>query len=132
MPDQVEKITEQHTQDAAGQQVTTRAVSTETRDAKVNKTAQVVWFIIGVLTTLLLLRVVLSLMGANLENSFANFIYTVTNPFANPFRGLLQQGEFQAGISRFEFETLIAAIVYLLLGWGITAAINLSKKNTDA
>lgn len=131
MPDQVEKVTEQRTTDGAGQQVTTRAVSTETRDAKVNKAAQVVWFIFGVLTALLLLRVVLSLMGANTENSFASFIYTVTNPFVSPFRGLLQQGEFQAGISRFEFETLVAAAIYLLLGWGIATAISLSKKNTE-
>ncbi len=85
----------------------------------------------GILISLLLLRVVLSLIGANEANAFASFIYGLTDLFVAPFRGLLQTGEFQAGVSRFEFETLVAALVYTLLGWGITAGVNLAKKNPE-
>ncbi len=132
MADQVEKVTEQQTEDAAGRVTTTRAVSADSQERQVNKVNQVIWFIFGVLVVFLLLRIVLSLMGANEENAFANFIYSLTNPFVSPFRGLLQQGEFQAGVSRFEVETLVAAAIYLLLGWGITAGVNLAKKNPEA
>lgn len=131
MADQVEKVTEQQTQDAAGRVTTTRAVSSDTQERQVNKVNQVIWFIFGVLTAFLLLRIVLSLMGANEANSFASFIYGITAPFVAPFRGLLQVGEFQRGVSRFEVETLVAVIVYLLLAWGITAGVNLAKKNPD-
>lgn len=131
MPDRIEQVTQQQTTDAAGRTTTTRAVSSDTPDRKVNKVNQVIWFLIGVLIALLLLRVVLSLIGANAENSFASFIYSLTSPFVSPFRGLLQVGEFQRGVSRFEFETLIAAAIYALLGWGITAGINLFKKDPE-
>ncbi len=129
MPDQVDKVKEVADRDANGNQVVTREVSHGSRDQKVSKVAQVVWFIVGVIVAVLLLRVVLALIGANLDNGFANFIYTVTDPFVAPFRGLLQVGEFKAGVARFELETLVAAIVYLLIGWGIASAVRLAKKN---
>lgn len=94
----------------------------------VSKAAQIVWFIVGVITSLLLLRAALALLGANLNNQFANFIYVLTEPLVGPFRGLLQIGEFQAGVSRLEIETLLAAAVYALIGWGIVKAIALAKK----
>lgn len=100
----------------------------EERDRRVSKAAQVVWFIVAVVVGFLLLRVLLALMGANLENQFASFIYSVTDPFVAPFRGLLQIGEFQAGVARLELETLVAVAVYALFGWLITAGIRLGKK----
>ena len=94
----------------------------------VSKAAQIVWFIVGVITSLLLLRAALALLGANLANQFASFVYALTEPLVAPFRGLLQIGEFQAGVSRLEIETLLAAAVYALIGWGIVKAIALAKK----
>ena len=98
------------------------------RAHKVSKVNQVIWYVAGVIITLHAVRVVLAMLGANLENGFANFIYAITDPFVAPFRGLLQVGEFQAGVSRFEVETLLAAVVYALLAWGITKAVDLSRK----
>lgn len=93
----------------------------------VSKVAQVVWFIVGVIVSLLLLRAALALLGANLTNQFASFIYSLSEPLVAPFRGLLQIGEFQAGVSRLEIETLLAAAVYALIGWGIVKAITLAR-----
>lgn len=132
MPDQVERVTEQQTVDAAGRTVQTRAVTTDTQERKVNKVNQVIWFLFGVLIAFLVLRVLLALIGANEANGFANFVYSITSFFVAPFRGLLQVGEFQAGVSRFEFETIIAIVIYALLGWGITAGVNLAKKDPEA
>lgn len=94
----------------------------------VSKATQVIWYIVGVIVTFLIARAVLALLGANLDNGFASFIYAITDPFVAPFRGLLQVGQFQAGVSRLEIETLIAAAVYALIGWGITKAVALARK----
>jgi uncharacterized protein YggT (Ycf19 family) len=95
------------------------------REATVNQGVRVVWFIVGLILAFLLVRVILALLGANLENPFANFIYSVTDPFVAGFRGLLRVGQFQAGVSRLELETLVAMLVYALIGWGIASAIQL-------
>ncbi len=129
MADEVEKVSEVTDRDSSGGRVTTRAVSHESRDQKVNKLAQIVWFITGIIVALLAVRIVLALLGANLSNAFANFIYSFSEPFVAPFRGLLQVGEFQAGISRLELETIVAMIVYVLIGWGIAAAVRLGSKH---
>lgn len=92
------------------------------------KIAQVIWLIIVLILILLAIRVVFALIGANLDNAFASFIYNVTEPFVLPFRGLLQVGEVQYGVSRFEFETLVAMFVYLMVGWGITAAVKVLSR----
>ena len=129
MADRVERVSEQ-TDVQDGRVVTERAVTTESRDAGVAKTGQIVWFIVGVLVSLLLLRMVLALLGANPANAFADLIYTLSNPFVAPFRGLLQVSSVNLGVSRFETETLVAVIVYTLIGWGIVKMINLGRKDT--
>lgn len=127
MVDSTEKVSEEH-ENNDGQHVVTRQVSHESREGYVNQVVRVVWFLVGIIVTFLLIRVVLALLGANLENQFANFIYVVTDPFVVVFRGLLQVGEFQAGVSRLELETLVAALVYGLIGWGLASAIRLFSK----
>lgn len=92
------------------------------------KAAEIVWFIVGLVTTILLVRFVLALLGANLQNAFASFMYSLSEPFVAPFRGLLQISQFQAGVSRFEIETLLAAFIYLLIGWGVVKAIELARR----
>jgi len=131
MADEVDKVSEVTDRDGAGGRVTTRAVSHESRDQQVSKIAQVVWFITGIILAILALRVVLALVGANLNNAFASFIYGLSEPFVAPFRGLLQIGEFHAGVSRFELETVVAMIVYVLVGWGIASAVRLGSKNDN-
>lgn len=101
--------------------------STDKRKQGVGKVAQIVWFITGLVVAVLLLRVVLAMVGANLANQFANLVYSITDPLVSPFRGLLQVGEFQAGVARFELETVVAALVYLLVGWAIVSAVRLGK-----
>lgn len=131
MADEVEKVSEVTDRDATGNRVTTRAVSHDSRDQQVGKAVQIVWFIVGIVIAFLALRFVLALLGANLANGFASFVYSVSDPFVAPFRGLLQVGEFQAGVSRFELETVVAILIYALIGWGIAAAVRLGSKNAN-
>jgi uncharacterized protein YggT (Ycf19 family) len=127
MADSTEQVTERQ-ENRGGQNVVTREVTHASRDEHIDRSVRIVWFIIGVLVTFLLVRVVLALLGANLDNAFAGFIYGITEPFVIGFRGLLQVSQFQAGVSRFELETLVAALVYVLVGWGFASAIRLLSK----
>ena len=87
--------------------------------------ARVVSVIGGVIVALLGLRFLLSLLGANRSNVFADFIYTVSAPFLTPFFGLFNYTP-RFGISRFEFETLVAMLAYgiitALIVWALTAS----------
>ena len=103
-------------------------VEKDNQNYAISKVVQVIQYIAGLLIALLAIRFVLALLGANLANQFANFIYTVTDPMVAPFRGLLQVSQFQAGVSRFEIETLLTIAIYALVTWGITRLILLGRK----
>ncbi len=76
----------------------------------------IVNFIFGLAALGLLLRFLFRLFGANTESPFVAFLYNSTNPLLSPFRGIFEpyvaDGRFV-----FEFSTLIAIAIYLLLAW---------------
>lgn len=89
-----------------------RPIVTEDRDvAENNIVERLIYIIGGTLLVLLGLRVLLSLLGANTANAFANLIYTITYPFVVPFFGLFGY-EVEYGVSRLEIETIVAILVY--------------------
>jgi hypothetical protein len=69
----------------------------------------------GVLEGLIGLRFMLKLMAANPANPFASLIYFVTTPFLWMFQGLTRTPSFE-GIE-IEFFSLVAMVVYALIGW---------------
>lgn len=79
-----------------------------------NIVARIIYLLGGILLALLGIRFLLSLLGANRGNGFADFIYSTSHPFVSPFFGLFNYQE-QFGRSRFEYETLIAMLVYGLV-----------------
>ncbi len=95
-----------------------------------NTAARVVWFITGLIITLLAFRFVLSLLGANRANAFADLVYSVTYPFVAPFLGLFGY-QVRYGVSRFEIEALVAMAVYALLGYGIARLLTINRRNRD-
>lgn len=76
---------------------------------------RIVYIAFAVITGILLIRFVMSLGGANRANAFADFIYTVSAPLVAPFRGLFNIDTTIGGVSRFEYEVLIAILVYGLI-----------------
>lgn len=83
--------------------------------------AYIINLLIGLLLTLLGLRFIFRLFGANPNNAIASFVYETSQPFVEPFFGLFSYQP-DLGIGRFEFETLIAIIVYGLLASVIVGA----------
>ncbi|MBL1178545.1 YggT family protein [Pantanalinema sp. GBBB05] len=76
-----------------------------------------IYLLVGLLEILLVLRFFLRLAGANTQNTFAQFIYNLSEPFIAPFSTLFVSPVTAGGASIFDINVLIAMIVYALLGW---------------
>ena len=90
---------------------------------------RVIWFIAGVILTLLAFRFVLTLLGANPDNAFADFIYTASYPFVAPFFGLFGYDKIY-GVAKFEIYTLVAMAVYAVIAWGLGRLVTLNEPRT--
>jgi len=88
---------------------------TPRQEYHMNVAARLIYLIGGIIIALLAIRFLLALLGANPNNSFANFIYTTSHPFAAPFFGLFSYDQKTLGRSTFELGTLIAIVVYALV-----------------
>lgn len=97
----------------------------EQQFAALDRAKRIVWFVISLVIALIVLRFVLLAMGANAENGFATFVYGLSNIFVAPFIGLFG-AEPVVGASYFEYASLIAIAIYLLLGWIIGKVLELT------
>lgn len=84
---------------------------------------QVIWYILGLIEVLLIFRVALKALGANPLVGFTSLIYTITEPLVAPFQGIL--GVSASGGAVIEWSTLVAAIVYICIAWGLVYLLDL-------
>jgi len=84
---------------------------------------QIIWYILGFIEVLLGFRFILKMLGANAYTGFTNLIYTLTEPLAGPFRGIFNLTT--SGNSTIEWSTIIAAIVYLCVAWGLVYLLDI-------
>ena len=91
---------------------------------------RVVWFFIGFIVTFLLLRVVLLLLAANQGAPFVDFVYAVGGFFAAPFFGIFSYTP-AYGQSVLEISSLVAVVIYVLLGWGIAKLLTLTRPHEE-
>lgn len=82
---------------------------------------QLIWLFFGVLEALIALRVMLKLIAANPESTFAAMVYSFTNLFLFPFAGLT--GTPAAGGMVLEVSSIIAMLVYALLAWALAKIV---------
>lgn len=79
---------------------------------------------LALVESILGLRFVLKLFGANPDNGFVNWVYEMSGGLLDPFRGIFQTRVFENQYV-LEFSTLFAMLVYaivaLLLMWLIAA-----------
>jgi hypothetical protein len=79
------------------------------------KAMQLIWLGLGVLEVLIGLRIIFKLIAVNPENTLASLLYAFTGLFLLPFAGLT--GTPSSGGMVLEISSLIAMVVYALLGW---------------
>ncbi len=87
------------------------------------RAVQVTWFVIALIATLIALRFALKLLAASPQAEFVGFVYGVTAPLVAPFRGIFADSA--QGFFVFEPSSLVALVIYLLIGWGIVALIKI-------
>ncbi len=87
------------------------------------RAVQVVWFLAGLVDVILAIRFVMKLLGANPTSGFVTFMYNISEPLVAPFRGIF--GTPVAGGSVLEPASLVAIVIYSLIGWGLVALIRL-------
>ena len=94
--------------------------------------AQIIYLILTVIVALLGIRFILSLLGANRANGFADFIYSLSNPLVKPFYGLINNDfVYGNGTGRFEYESIIAIIVYTIVALILVKLVSLGKRNVQ-
>lgn len=107
-----------------------RRVTLASRNATIGKLVQIIYFLTGALGMLLLLRMVLRLFGANPDNTFAEFIYNLSEPFYAPVANLFGTPKF--GNSQiFEINALVAIAAYAILGWLVGRLVWLIGSRTE-
>jgi uncharacterized protein YggT (Ycf19 family) len=91
--------------------------------------AMYIWVIFGIIV--LGIRVFLLAFSASSGAPFANFIYSTSTRFLQPFRGIFPPrpiGE----TGYLDVAALFAMIMYGLLGWGFAALIHYIQNKIDA
>jgi len=90
----------------------------------VARISQVIDYLFFLLYALLGLRFLLALMAARSGAGFVQFIVTVTNPFYEPFRGIVASPRTDGGHT-LVMPLVIAFIVYLLLHLAINGVLRI-------
>lgn len=86
-----------------------------------------IMYVLGVIEVLLGLRLLFKLLGANPGNSFVSFLYSLTNVFVIPFKGIFKTVASDGGAANFVFEpaTAVAMIMYGIIAYGVVRLIRL-------
>ncbi len=94
---------------------------------------RLIYYIAGVIETLLVFRFTLKILGANPGSPFVSFIYAVSGIFTAPFRGIFHTAVSEGieTVSVLEPATIFAFLVYLVLAAGIVGLVNIVTATED-
>jgi uncharacterized protein YggT (Ycf19 family) len=87
------------------------------------RAAAVVWFVVGVVEIFIAARFLGKLFGASAHSDFVNFMYQVSAPMVAPFTGIF--GDTGTRTNMFETASLVAIVVYAVIGWGLVVLIRI-------
>lgn len=87
-----------------------------------------IYFFFGLLDVLLFFRLILKIAGANLGSGFVGAVYGLTGLFILPFENIFRRSVVTGSPTALVFEpsTIVAIIVYTILGWGIVKLVRIS------
>ncbi len=129
--DQEQKTTEVRTTNVQEGDTNVQRETVRSASATDNRVVaqRVVWYIAGFIITLLALRVVLFMLGANQGSGFVDFIYAISGVFAAPFQGIFPAPVY--GQFFFDTASMVAIAVYALVAWGVAKLFTLNSSRTD-
>lgn len=88
--------------------------------------ARTLYYIGGLISTLLALRIVFQLLGANTDNAFIALLYGVTDILVWPFNGIF--GEPTYGRAHLDSSAVVALIIYAIFIPGIGKLLTLGDR----
>ena len=88
------------------------------------RVAALIGFAVAVIDVLIAGRFLGKLLGASSQSAFVSFIYSVSSPLVAPFKGIF--GNAGSGTNSFETASLVAIVVYAVIGWGLVALIRIA------
>jgi uncharacterized protein YggT (Ycf19 family) len=112
------------TTSAAGAPVAADDTEIVSKASPAGRAVGVIYLFFGLISALLVIRLVLKVIGAYSSAPFVGFIYGVTNFFLEPFKGLLPA--MVNGRSVLEPAVLIAIVVYLLVAFLLAKLIEIT------
>lgn len=93
---------------------------------------RVIWAVLAVIETLIGLRFLLRLFGANPAAGFTDLVYTLSQPLVAPFQAVFPaariEGEARSGV--FDWSLLLAMAIYWLIAWGIVRLLTPTRTAT--
>ena len=102
--------------------------TTTVRPAYSVRTEQAVWLVTGIVTALLIIRFVFKVLAASTQANFVTFIYNLTQLFVAPFHGIFNTES--SGRNVFEPESVVAIVIYLLIGWGLARLVRVATRGS--
>lgn len=109
--------------------VETQTVTQKNRMSTIVIMQRIVWLLIGFINVIIALRFILLLLGANKGAGFTDFIYSISAPFVAPFVGIFPEPVY--GESIFEVSCILAIVVYLLVGLGISKLLTVTRPHEE-
>ena len=82
----------------------------------------------GIVIALLIIRFAYKVLAASTQASFVTFIYDLTQLFVAPFHGIFNTAA--NGRNVFEPESVVAIVIYLLIGWGLARLVRIVTKGS--
>ncbi len=92
--------------------------------------ARLVLFVFGVIIAFIVLRFILLLLAANQGSTFVDLVYGISGVFVAPFYGIFGNTP-QFGASVVDVSSIVAIVVYALIGWGMSSLVTLGSRNRD-
>jgi uncharacterized protein YggT (Ycf19 family) len=90
---------------------------------------RLVGILFGVVVTLIAIRFILLLLGANAGNAIVDGIYSFTEIFVAPFRGIFRLDQVSpAGFSVIDFSALVAIIAWSLIALLVIAILRIPDR----
>lgn len=110
--------------------VSRTSVSSVRAGGYTDRVVPVIWWIVGLVDVLLVIRFLLKLFGGSTVSGFVRLMYDITQPLVAPFHGIFNTTV--QGRSILEPESLVAIAIYSLIGWGIVSLIRMMTRARGA
>lgn len=91
------------------------------------KTRHSIYFVLGVIEVLIGFHFIFKLLGANPQNGFVSFLYSISGIFTAPFSGIFDPFVSNGLVAKSVFEpaAIIAMTIYAIIAWGLVSLIRI-------